>query len=99
MAARFGPRHPLASVAEKSAAVIEDDYERVLSLIEVAHRFALTENSSKASELFTHALAALSDLHRDDQKALALLKADERFRELKRTPNEEQRQLLKQMGS
>ena len=85
------------SEASRSAATIEDDYERTLSLIEVAHRFALTENSAKASELFTRALTTVSELQRDDQKALALLKADERFRELNRKPSEEERQLLKQL--
>ena len=86
------------SEAAKSAARIEDDYERALSLIEVAHRFALTDNAAKASELLTLGLTTVSDLHGDDQKALALLKADERFRELNRKPSEEERQILKRIA-
>jgi tetratricopeptide (TPR) repeat protein len=87
------------SRAAQSAATIEDDYERALSLVEVAYRFALTENPAKASELFTAALVTISQLYRDDQKVLSLLTADERFRQLNRNASEEQRQLLKQIAS
>jgi len=84
--------------AAKSAAMIQDNYEKTMSLIEVAYRFALID-SAKASELFIQALVMINQLEEDDKKAPLLLRIDERFRELNRKPNEEERQLLGQVWS
>ena len=80
--------------AAQSATLIKDIYERASSLIEVAYRFEFTDNPGKASELFTLALVTIYQIEDDHKKALALLRMDERFRELNRQPNEEERQLL-----
>jgi hypothetical protein len=80
--------------AAKSARLIQNNYERATSLIEVAYRFALINDSAEASELFTLALVTINQLEQDDKKALSLLRIDERFRELNRKPNEAERQLL-----
>jgi hypothetical protein len=69
-----------------------------MSLIEVAYRFALID-SAKASELFIQALVMINQLEEDNKKAPLLLRIDERFRELHRKPNEEERQLLGQVWS
>ncbi len=84
--------------ATESAGAIQDNYEKAASLIETAYRFALM-NDSKASELFSQALAMISQLNQDDKKALSLLRIDERFRQLNRRPNEEERLLLNQVRS
>jgi tetratricopeptide (TPR) repeat protein len=91
-------RQPLFEAAQ-SAAVIQDNYERATSLIEIAYRFALINNSSKASELFMLALNTIKQLEQDDKKALSLLRIDEIFRELNRKPNAEEQQLLAQIGN
>ena len=80
--------------AAHSAELIKDRYEKATSLIEVAYRFELTDNPGKASELFTLALVTINENEHDHKKALSLLRMDERFKELNRTPTEEQRQLL-----
>jgi uncharacterized protein (DUF2225 family) len=84
--------------AAKSARMIKDNYERATTLIEVAYRFALINDSAQASEFFTLALGTINQLEQEDKKALSLLRIDERFRELNRKPNEEERQLLRQIG-
>ena len=80
--------------AAQSAAMINDSYEKAMSLIEVAYRFEITDNPGKASELFTLALVTINQIDQDHKKALSLLRMDERFKELNRTPNEAERQLL-----
>lgn len=85
--------------AAKQAVVIEDDYEKALSLIEVAYRFALINDSDKASEIFIPALTTIKELDQEDKKALSLLRMDQRFRELNRKPSEEERHLLSQIRS
>ena len=65
--------------AEKSAAQIQDNYEKATSLIEVAYQFGLIKNSGKASELYNLALNTINQLDQDDKKAFSLLKLDERF--------------------
>jgi tetratricopeptide (TPR) repeat protein len=85
--------------AAKQAVVIEDDYEKAVSLIEVAYRFALINDSAKASEIFIPALNTIKELDHDDKKALSLLRMDQRFRELYRKPSEEERYLLSQIQS
>jgi hypothetical protein len=83
--------------AAESVETIQAKYEKAESLIEVAYRFARV-NDSKASELFTLALDAIS-LLTDYQKALSLLRLDERFTQLNRKPTEDERMLLKQILS
>ncbi|HEU0253176.1 MAG TPA: tetratricopeptide repeat protein, partial [Pyrinomonadaceae bacterium] len=82
--------------AATSAAMIEHPYEKTVSLIEVGYRVELTNDSAKASELFSLALKTINQLEEDYKKALSLLRIDQRFRELKRIPNEEERYLLGQ---
>ena len=89
--------HQTLLEAAKSARIIQNNYEKATSLIEVAYRFALLNDSAEASELFTLALVTITQLGQDDKKALSLLRIDERFRELNRKPNEEERQLLEQI--
>ena len=85
--------------AAKQAVVIEDDYEKAVSLIEVAYRFALINDPGKASEIFIPALNTIKQLDQEDKQALSLLRMDERFRALNRKPSEEERHLLSQIRS
>jgi tetratricopeptide (TPR) repeat protein len=83
--------------AAESAETIQPKIERAESLIEVAYRLARVY-ASKASELFTLALDTISQLT-DYEKALALLRLDERFTQLNRKLTEDERMLLKQVLS
>jgi tetratricopeptide (TPR) repeat protein len=83
--------------AAKSAVLIQENYQKAESLIEVAHRFALMNDSAKASELFVLALVTINQLAQDDRKAFLVLRMDERLRELNRTPSEDERELLRQI--
>ncbi len=91
--------HQTLLKAKESATAIQDNYERAASLIETAYRFALQNNPGQASELFKLALATISQLDQHDKKALLLLRIDQRFRELQRIPNEDERLLLQQIAS
>ena len=81
--------------AAEIAETIPVKYEKAESLIEVAYRLARV-NDSKASELFTLALDVIGQLT-DYEKALSLLRLDERFTQLKRKLTEDERMLLKQV--
>ena len=83
--------------AAESAATIESNYEKALSLIEAAYRFAITDLPGKASELFNQALVTISQMEPDEKKVLALLRMDERFTQLNRKPDEEERRMLERM--
>ncbi len=83
--------------AAESAQIIQAKSERAESLIEVAYRLARV-NDSKASKLFTLALDTISQLT-DYEKAVSLLRLDERFKQLNRKLTEDERMLLKQVLS
>ena len=83
--------------AAESVETIPAKYEKAESLIEIAYRLARV-NHSKASELFTLALDVISQLT-DYNKALSLLRLDERFTQLNRKLTEDERMLLKQVLS
>ena len=83
--------------AAESAETIPAKYEKAESLIEVAYRLARV-NDLKASELFTLALDTISQLT-DYEKALSLLRLDERFTQLNRKLTEDERMLLQRILS
>lgn len=83
--------------AAESAQIIHAKYEKAESLIEVAYRLARL-NDSNASGLFALALDTISQLT-DYEKAVSLLRLDERFRQLNRKVTEDERMLLKQVQS
>lgn len=83
--------------AAESAETIQAKYEKAESLIEVAYRLARA-NDLKASDLFALALDTISQLT-DYEKAVSLLRLDERFTQLNRKLTEDERMLLKQVLS
>jgi hypothetical protein len=89
-------RQTLLKAAE-SAETIHAKYEKAETLIEVAYRLARV-NDSKASELFALALDTISQLT-DYEKAVSLLRLDERFTQLNRKLTEDERMLLKRVLS
>ncbi len=84
--------------AEESAATLENNYDKALALIEVAYRFASTDTPGKATTLFDQALNTITQID-DDKKAIALLRMDDRFRQLNRKPDAAERNLLEQIGA
>jgi tetratricopeptide (TPR) repeat protein len=78
--------HQTLCKATESATRIQDNYENAMSLIEAAYRFALLNNSAKASELFKLALTTINRVEQFDKRSLLLLRLDQQFRELERVP-------------